>query len=190
VFDAIVLAGGSARRLGGIDKPALVVGGRALLDRALAAVAGARTRVVVGPRRLTADPDVVWCREEPPGGGPVAALAAGLAHVNAEVIVVIAADLPAVAPAVPTLIAALTDSAAGAALLTDPSGRINHLAAAWRRSALAAAMHAVGPPQGVAMRTLADGVDVVQVRDEGGWGRDCDTWDDLAAARAREGEPP
>jgi ATP-binding cassette subfamily F protein uup len=33
MFDAIVLAGGAARRLGGADKPGLIVGGRTLLDR-------------------------------------------------------------------------------------------------------------------------------------------------------------
>ncbi|MGW0901366.1 NTP transferase domain-containing protein, partial [Streptomyces goshikiensis] len=34
-YDAIVLAGGAARRLGGVDKPALPVGARTLLDRVL-----------------------------------------------------------------------------------------------------------------------------------------------------------
>ncbi|NEC15321.1 NTP transferase domain-containing protein, partial [Streptomyces sp. SID8014] len=40
-FDAVVLAGGGARRLGGVDKPGLRVGGRALVDRVLAACAAA-----------------------------------------------------------------------------------------------------------------------------------------------------
>ncbi|MYS05028.1 NTP transferase domain-containing protein, partial [Streptomyces sp. SID6041] len=31
--DAVVLAGGAARRLGGADKPGVRVGGRPLLDR-------------------------------------------------------------------------------------------------------------------------------------------------------------
>ncbi|MEU7054400.1 NTP transferase domain-containing protein, partial [Streptomyces eurythermus] len=35
-YDAVVLAGGAARRLGGADKPGVRVGGRALLDRVLA----------------------------------------------------------------------------------------------------------------------------------------------------------
>ena len=47
---AIVLAGGAGRRLGGADKAALDVGGRTLLERALAAVSGVPT-VVVGPAR-------------------------------------------------------------------------------------------------------------------------------------------
>ncbi|MZF89845.1 NTP transferase domain-containing protein, partial [Streptomyces sp. SID5643] len=32
-YDAVVLAGGAARRLGGADKPGVRVGGRPLLDR-------------------------------------------------------------------------------------------------------------------------------------------------------------
>ncbi|MHB1877222.1 MAG: molybdenum cofactor guanylyltransferase [Streptosporangiaceae bacterium] len=49
----ILLAGGRARRMGGIDKPALLVGGRTLAARAaLAAVrAGAGQVIVVGPDR-------------------------------------------------------------------------------------------------------------------------------------------
>ncbi|MBO1333527.1 DUF6457 domain-containing protein [Streptomyces sp. VRA16 Mangrove soil] len=77
VYDAVVLAGGAARRLGGADKPGVRVGGRALLDRVLAACAGARATVVVAEPRPTARP-VGWAREEPPGGGPLAALGAGI----------------------------------------------------------------------------------------------------------------
>jgi len=51
VFDAIVLTGGAASRLGGADKPALEVGGTTLLERVLAAVADAGRIVVVGPAR-------------------------------------------------------------------------------------------------------------------------------------------
>ncbi|MFF6775602.1 DUF6457 domain-containing protein [Streptomyces sp. NPDC012637] len=76
-YDAIVLAGGAARRLGGADKPGVRVGGRPLLDRVLAACRDAGRIVVVAEPRATAHP-VEWAREEPPGGGPVAALDAGL----------------------------------------------------------------------------------------------------------------
>ncbi len=52
-YDAIVLAGGSGRRLGGVDKADIRVGEQTLLDRALDAVAEATKRVVVGrPRAL------------------------------------------------------------------------------------------------------------------------------------------
>jgi molybdopterin-guanine dinucleotide biosynthesis protein A len=186
MWDALVLAGGQARRLAGADKPALLVGGRSLLDRAVAAVAAAGRVVVVGPRRPL-DRDVEWCQEEPPGGGPVPAIAAGLARTDAGVVVVLAADLPYVAPAVPVLLRALADSGADVAMLADDTGRTNHLAAAWRRPALEAALAAVAQLHGAAVRSLLTNVTAVLVPDDAGWGRDCDTWDELAAARAAEG---
>ena len=97
---AVVLAGGSGRRLGGPGKPTLPVAGVPMLDRVLAAVAHAGVRVVVGPSGLALPAGVDRTREEPPGGGPVAALAAGLAALDhpgrpaPEVVAVLAADLP------------------------------------------------------------------------------------------------
>jgi molybdopterin-guanine dinucleotide biosynthesis protein A len=181
VFDAIVLAGGSARRLGGADKPQLRVAGRSLLDRAVQAVAGAGRIVVVGPVQPVTGP-IEFRREDPPGGGPVAAIAAGLPATTADVVVVLAADLPWIAAAVPLLVAAVP--ATGVALLVDDSGRANHLAAAWRRADLVRALAMAGDRVGAAVRTLVAAVERVDVPDTGGWGRDCDTWDDLAEARA------
>src|SRR5690606_5354922 len=85
-FDAVVLAGGRARRLGGVPKPTLVLRGTTLEQHALAAAVGARRTVVVGPVPTTPAPghrwppgrDVVRTREDPPFGGPVAGLDAGL----------------------------------------------------------------------------------------------------------------
>nr|WP_242641280.1 DUF6457 domain-containing protein [Streptomyces kasugaensis] len=88
-----MLAGGAARRLGGADKPALSVGGRPLLDRVLAACPDAATTVVVGPGRPTRRA-VVAALEDPPGGGPLAALDAGLRHTTAPTVLVLSADLP------------------------------------------------------------------------------------------------
>ncbi|MEU0572553.1 NTP transferase domain-containing protein, partial [Nonomuraea sp. NPDC005983] len=75
-YDAVVLAGGEARRLGGADKPGLTVGGRTIAERVVSAVPDAARVVVVGPERAL--PGVVFTREDPPGGGPVPALRAGL----------------------------------------------------------------------------------------------------------------
>ncbi|MFA3877308.1 NTP transferase domain-containing protein [Streptomyces sp. MMCC 100] len=131
-----MLAGGAARRLGGADKPGLRVGGRALLDRVLAACAGARTTVVVAEPRSTARP-VTWAREDPPGGGPLAALAAGVRHTTAEHVVVLSADLPFLAgPTVGRLLSALAAGDADGVLLTDADGRDQPLVAAYRASAL------------------------------------------------------
>jgi molybdenum cofactor guanylyltransferase len=99
---AIVLAGGRASRLGGADKPALVVGTRTLLAAVVSAAAGAGAGhvVVVGPSRPVTDAGAVtsgrieFVREEPPGTGPVAGLRCGLAGVCAQWVAVLAADLP------------------------------------------------------------------------------------------------
>ena len=150
------------RRLGGADKPGIEIGGVALLGRVVAAVADADTVVVVGPPRVLAlSRPVLWCQEEPPGGGPVAALAAGLDVTSAEIVVVLAADLPWIAPAVPDLLAALgPPGRADVAVLTDRAGRRNHLAAAWRRPALVAALAALPAAHGAAMRSLFEDMSV------------------------------
>jgi molybdopterin-guanine dinucleotide biosynthesis protein A len=180
-FDAIVLAGGAARRLGGVDKPMLDIDGEPMLVRVLDAVAAASVRVVVGPRR-SIDRTVTWCQEAPPGGGPVAGLAAALPLTAASTLVVLAADLPWIGPAIDPLLEALRHPA-DAAMLTS-GGRRNHLAAAWHRSALVGALRRVGVPRSAPMRALAAAITVADVADEG-WGDDCDTWSDLARHRSR-----
>ncbi|MGC5384037.1 molybdenum cofactor guanylyltransferase [Micromonospora chalcea] len=94
-YAAVVLAGGAARRMGGVDKPARPVGGRPMLHRVLAAVADADQRIVVGPSGPVPG-GVRTTREEPPGGGPVAAIAAGLALLDpgTTTVALLAADLP------------------------------------------------------------------------------------------------
>jgi molybdopterin-guanine dinucleotide biosynthesis protein A len=195
VFDAIVLAGGRAARLDGADKPGLELGGRTLLERAVAAVNDAARVIVVGPPRpLPAiDRPVLWCREEPAGSGPVAALAAGLSRCAADLVVTLAADLPWIAPAVPVLLAAVAGGASPAAALVDGGGRVNYLAAAWRRPALEGAIASLPDVRGASMRALTSTVPMTEVPDPHRWGRDCDTWADLADARNqldREGTTP
>ncbi|MCO1596285.1 NTP transferase domain-containing protein [Micromonospora sp. RHAY321] len=115
-YAALVLAGGAARRMGGVDKPALPVGGRPMRDRVLAAVADAAPRVLVGPADAVPG-GVRVTREDPPGGGPVAATAAGLALLDpgTTLVALLAADLPL-----------LTRAAIGELLthLDDPEGAV------------------------------------------------------------------
>ncbi|MFJ3829360.1 NTP transferase domain-containing protein [Streptomyces sp. NPDC090046] len=185
-YDAIVLAGGAARRLGGADKPALSVGGRALLDRVLDACPDARTTVVVGGRRPTARP-VDWTREDPPGGGPVAALDAGLRRTTAELVLVLSADLPFLDRE--TVRALLDAPGADGAMLRDPDGRDQPLVAAYRAEplrreiALLATEH--GNLTGLPLRALTAELDLARITSRPLASFDCDTWDDLAVARAR-----
>jgi molybdopterin-guanine dinucleotide biosynthesis protein A len=179
IFDAIVLAGGSARRMAGADKPFVDVGGRPLIDYALAAVRAAGQIIVVGPRRSGIS-GVLWCREQPAGGGPVAAVAAGVELVNADVVVVLAADQPDIGPAVPVLVNALGENDLA---LLQADGRLNYLAAAWRTSALQARLAHLETTEGASMRLLVDGARMVEVPDDQGWSVDCDTWADIERAR-------
>ena len=93
-WNAVVLAGGRATRLGGVAKPLVTVRGRTMLEAALAATAGAVQVVVVGDVPVPAS--VLRTREDPPHGGPAAGLAAGLRALEepAAWTVVLASDLP------------------------------------------------------------------------------------------------
>jgi len=185
-YDAVVLAGGSARRLGGRDKATELVGSLTLLDRVLAAVPDAVRTVIVGPVRPVAATVSVWTREQPPGGGPVAGLAAGLVEVSAATVVVLAADLPFVsAGTIRTLLDALDVEGV---VLVDADGRDQPLVSAWRTDALRAAITGLATPAGASMHRLvaALGVRRVAVAPSPGtpppW-LDCDTEAELARAR-------
>ncbi|MFE3016873.1 DUF6457 domain-containing protein [Streptomyces sp. NPDC059256] len=253
-FDAIVLAGGRAQRLGGVDKPGLSVGGRTLLDRVLAACRGARRTVVVGGRRGTERP-VVWAQENPPGGGPVAALDAGLRQLAREWqrsaadtgragdtdrvaagsrsegdvrgrsgagserstaaagaaaeagaggraggqepgeprnVLVLSADLPFLRePTVQGLIRTLEGEGNGreGVLLTDATGREQPLVAVYRaeplRREIALLATEYGSLSGLSLRLLTGELDLGRLADEPSAAFDCDTWEDVSAARAR-----
>ncbi len=186
---AVVLAGGKAARLGGQAKPQLEVGGRTLLAAVLDAVADASPRIVVGPPQPV-QPDVVLVREHPPGGGPVAALRAGLAHVPTEQVAVLAGDLPFLTA---RLIGELRDRLrTDGVLVVDDTGRDQLLLGLWRTAALRDAMgQATGP---TSMRRLLAALDVARYRPAPAPGEpppwlDCDTPADLARARALASRP-
>ncbi|TFB83772.1 hypothetical protein E3O44_18130 [Cryobacterium algoricola] len=112
-IDLIVLAGGRGSRLGGAVKPAVEVAGRTLLSRVLDARTLARRVVIVGPvsARVAAGPEasgVLWALEDPPFGGPVAGIAAGLAALARPV------PAPASTPGAMPTPASASASAAGA----------------------------------------------------------------------------
>lgn len=195
---AVVLAGGGSRRLGGVDKLALTVGGVGLLDRVLAPLAELGwPAVVVGPRRAVAGglPEPVWTRESPAGGGPAAGLAAGLAVPGATagsaagspLVAVLAGDLPHLsADALSTVAAAAAREVAvggAGALAVDGDGIPQLLLGVWSRRALLAAVS--GPVSGASVRSVLAPLrpaEVVLCGTPAPWS-DCDTAADLAAAR-------
>jgi molybdopterin-guanine dinucleotide biosynthesis protein A len=179
----IIPAGGTAHRLAGIDKPALAVGGRTILERLVADLQPLPV-AVVGPRPDGAEwPGVVWCREDPPGGGPAAAVAAGLARLEGcDVVVAIAGDQPFAASAVPRLLRALAlDPTAEVALGVDGESRDQPLLAAYRADPLRARLS--GPVDGLPMRHLTTGLRIVRVPLSAPEALDVDDAADLAEAR-------
>ncbi|ANN17584.1 molybdopterin-guanine dinucleotide biosynthesis protein MobA [Amycolatopsis orientalis] len=174
-YAGIVLAGGAARRLSGVDKPALPVGGKPLMARALAALADADPVIVVGPERPGFG-GVRWTREASPGAGPVAALAAGLAMVPTEIVVVLAGDLAGVRRSTVDRLTAALGTAPGA-VLVDSSGERQWLLGAWRAEALRSAL-----PERVenaSLRRTLGGLEIVEVPEEPGESDDIDTPEDL-----------
>jgi len=90
---AIVLCGGRSRRFGE-DKTQAALHGRPVLDWLLDSLPGGWDVICVGHERPTTRAGVRWTREDPAGGGPVAALAAGLALVSAPTVVLLGGDMP------------------------------------------------------------------------------------------------
>ena len=185
---AVVLAGGTAARLGGADKASLELAGVSLLERALAATISATEVVVVGTPMPTSRP-VSWTVEDPPLGGPAAGLLAGLDRlpVVPDLVAVLAVDMPKVnAGTVARLTWAVeADAAVDGALLVDPDGRRQLLAAVYRVSALSAARPADRQQeQGLSVRRLVERMRLVEVPTVGDEARDVDTWDDVEALRA------
>jgi len=110
-WEAIILTGGRAKRLGGYDKASLVgPDGRTCLDRAIDTCAKATQRVVVGPRGD--DPRVLWTREEPPYSGPARGIQAGVVALGKGEsqgdtwVLVLACDMPYASEGVPLLLQA------------------------------------------------------------------------------------
>ncbi|WP_409180558.1 molybdenum cofactor guanylyltransferase [Amycolatopsis sp. VS8301801F10] len=178
-FAGIVLAGGSARRLSGADKPELRVGGISLLGRAVEALAGAEPVVVCGPRRPGYD-TVVWTREAVPGTGPVAALAAGLAVVDTELVVLLAADLPGIRRSTVDRLRSTVGNADGA-VLVDAAGERQWLVSAWRTAALRQALPE--RPENASLRRTLGGLRIEEVAAEPGESDDIDTPEDLEKHR-------
>lgn len=194
-FDAIILAGGRSSRLHGTDKAQLRLSGtdrsgtqngplgETMLQRACGAVSGASRLVVVGP----VDPadlaeDIIVTREDPPYGGPAAAISAGFAALGPDPspsILIMACDMPGAAEALPYLweAAALHRGADGVLARSD-DGQPQQLLGIYRPQALAKAIGAKPDLNNVSVRALISPLDLVDVAVPESSTMDVDTWDD------------
>ena len=181
-FDAVVLAGGDARRLGGRDKAAIDIGGRSLLDRALSAVRGADRIIAVGPQRATPVP-VAWTAEVPAGGGPLRATVAGLQLASSEWVVVLAVDYPLVSTEVVERLLKAAGERDGA-VLADAGATPHYVVGAYRTERLRGAIAKLGAKD-ASMRSLFASLDVEVVTDDAA-AQDIDTPEDLERVRAAD----
>ena len=179
-YDAVVLAGGRSRRMGGGDKTRLPVDGLSLLDRVLSALPADTGVVVVGEERQTVRP-VTWAREEPPQSGPAAAIGAGLRQVSRDVSLLLAGDLPFLTTDFLDRLVEATRPEAGA-VPVDGEDVPQWLCSAWPTELLRTAAWSTG----ASMRAVLGALPFTRVVLEAGsvppW-LDCDTPEDLRRAR-------
>lgn len=152
---ALVIAGGLSRRMGA-DKASLLLGGRPLLWHAVVACGEFDEVVVVGPSRflgLVNGLAVRFTREEPPGGGPAAGIAAGVAALGEGIAEVQLLPCDLVAPA--GLLARLDEAewdGREALVPADEQGWPQFLYGRYRTAALREAV--AGPVRDVSVRRL------------------------------------
>jgi molybdopterin-guanine dinucleotide biosynthesis protein A len=188
-YDAILLAGGRASRLGGMNKPEMELGGRRLIDRSVAAAAGAHRVVAVGA--VSVPDSVLLTCEDPAFGGPVAGLRAGIRSLQesgrlAPWLVVLACDLPDVEAAVLQLLAVAPGEHDGL-YLTDAAGRPQWLLGCYRSSALLAALSDAGPDV-TSVHRLLGGLTLLGIPSGAAVVDDVDTPDDVRRWLARLGK--
>lgn len=189
LIDALILAGGRSTRLDSIPKAALIYRGKTLLENTVSAVSEFRTVVVGGVAADSLPAGVLVCREEPPFGGPAAAVGAGLDALEAgtasgsDFTIVLACDMPGVADVVPPILRALEGSAADGVITVDAERRPQPLAAAYRTARLRLAVERrrrAGSLSGLSMFQLIRELTLVDLPIVDRRTSDVDTWSDAA----------
>ena len=125
MWTAAILAGGRARRMGGLDKGALAVGARSIRERQLAVLGGLTPHILIIGRDGIPD--------RMPGTGALGGIYTALLEAPTERVLILASDMPFVtAPFLAHLAAAGEDAAWDAVVPADATGR-QPLCAMYRR---------------------------------------------------------
>ncbi|MDP4675744.1 MAG: molybdenum cofactor guanylyltransferase [Candidatus Nanopelagicales bacterium] len=170
---ALVLAGGGSRRMGR-DKLSLERGGQTLLSVVVAGVDAAFASgghrpniVVVGPQRQHLAHGR-WVCEEPPGGGPVAGIAAGLNEVSTPWVALLAGDAPHGPRALPVLwsVAGSLGADIDGVCVQGSDGRTQPLCGIYRRGQLREAVGSLDAVAGAAVRSLFGHLRIITVADQ------------------------
>ena len=96
IFTGAILAGGHGRRLGGIDKSALVVGSLSILDRQLSLLRELTPHILIvaGEAAGTPAADTTVVTDRIAGAGALGGLYTALVEAPTEQVLVIACDMP------------------------------------------------------------------------------------------------
>ena len=196
-LDVLVLAGGTGRRLGGASKPDVVARGARLLDHVLNGVAAMRSRlgggrsVVVAPAGVEVPDGVLQALEDPPFGGPVAGIAAGLARLAAEPggpaprTAVLTCDAPESWRTLPVLVRALRAAPGSCPGVCALDGdHVQYLLGVYRTMRLHEAVAPGGGPlRDVSVRRVLGrlGIRAVGLGGLAATARDLDTWGEVRA---------
>ncbi|WP_322920746.1 molybdenum cofactor guanylyltransferase [Nocardioides renjunii] len=178
-FCGVVLAGGTAARMDGVDKASIELDGRTLLAHALDALVDAVEVVVVAPTAVPTERPVTTVLEDPPRGGPVAGLLTGvdaLRH-RPTLVGVLAVDMPRVTA---VTMRRLREAAAGrdGAFLVGADGR-RQLAGVLDAARLGGVRPDADGQHGMALHRLLAPLDLAEVPATGDEALDVDSWSDL-----------
>lgn len=191
VTHCIVLAGGRGRRLGGVSKADIAFGGRRLLERVVADVGPFVTGriVAVAPETVEVPNGVLRTLEDPPNGGPLAGIDAGLGALSdftaersdatRDMVLVFAVDTPLAGSMAPRL-AEAADGREGAVVVGGKTPFRQYLQAIYRVESLTAAVRKGGDPRNRGVRNALRGMDLVEVPVVAEECRDVDTPEDVA----------
>lgn len=184
-FHAVmILAGGTGRRLGGVSKPDVRIGGRRLIDLCIDNLPPCRHIVAIAPDSVEV-PDGVWrVVEDPPLSGPAAGVAAGWKKAasleglhEGALVALVPTDAPLAGKALPALQKALLTGDAGCAL-AFAHGFAQRTIAVFRARALEAMTR--DGCLNMSLRRALERIDVVEVPVEPALVMDVDTPEDRA----------
>lgn len=182
-LSAMILTGGTSRRFGS-DKSQAKFGENSLIENLLTTLPPEMGIVIVGPRLPQNSRDVRYIQESPLGGGPVAAIDAGLELIESEYVAIIATDMPFASQILDVLIRNYPDSE-DATIVLDSEGVRQPLCALYRVESLRKALTKLGNSQGQSMRNLTEILSVKELHLEPALARillDIDTPADLDQA--------
>lgn len=189
-MSAMILTGGSSSRFGS-DKSHAKLGSNTLIENLLITLPDEIEIVIVGPQSANTSRQVKYTQEHPLGGGPVAAIEAGLNFVSSEFVAIIATDMPFASQ----ILAVITENfpeIEDATIPLDSAGIRQPLCALYRTNALTRAIGQLGDTHGQSVRNLIQVLTVKELHLEPALRRillDVDTPSDLEQANSLSREP-